>query len=207
MRVYVEELPDGCYRCVCNDDNWICNINGESISHDGRREDCPLKEIVHCQDCKYNYNNKWCELHKIPNRIEAEDYCSKGEKQVTGKLNNPNDSLLAEDSEGIKIQESKLDCISRQQAAEAFCDDCRGLKPGQCEHLDKCKSQKVLRLLPPVAPAERKGEWKIWNEPGNKCVYCTKCKHEYDQIDLYIGGSEYPNYCPNCGARMVGEPE
>lgn len=48
------------------------------------------------------------------------------------------------------------DTISRQAAMEAFCDDCAGLKPGQCEHWDKCKSQNVLRSLP---PSERESEW------------------------------------------------
>ena len=79
-------------------------------------------------------------------------------EQVTGKLKNPCDSLLKADSDECKEQKSKLDCISREQAIEAFCDDCRGLKPGQCEHWDKCKSQKVLRSLPPVTPTEQNEE-------------------------------------------------
>ena len=77
------------------------------------------------------------------------EYCSYGEKQVTGKLKNPDDSLLTADSDKCKEQKSKLDLISRQAAIEAFCDDCAGLKPGQCEYWDKCESQNVLKSLPP----------------------------------------------------------
>lgn len=47
MRVYVEELPDSCDCCVCSDDCGRCNISGKGIAHEGRREDCPLKVIVH----------------------------------------------------------------------------------------------------------------------------------------------------------------
>lgn len=56
--------------------------------------------------------------------------------------------------EGDAESATTTDCISRQAAIEAFCDDCRGLKPGQCEHWDSCKSQKELRSLPPVTPTE-----------------------------------------------------
>ena len=53
MSVYVDKLPECCDCCVCNDDYWRCGITCEDISHDGRREDCPLKEIVRCKDCEW----------------------------------------------------------------------------------------------------------------------------------------------------------
>lgn len=71
------------------------------------------------------------------------------------KLKSPCDSLLESDSGEFKEQKSKLDCISRQAAIEAFCYDCRKLKPGQCEHWYSCRSQKELRSLPPVTPKEQ----------------------------------------------------
>lgn len=43
-------------------------------------------------------------------------------KQVIGKLNNPDDSLLTADSEACKEQKSKLDLISRQDAIAEFRD-------------------------------------------------------------------------------------
>lgn len=54
---------------------------------------------------------------------------------------------------------------------------------------------------------QKTGHWIQWNEPGCEHTECSVCKTEYDQIDLYIGGSEYPNYCPNCGAYMRGEKD
>ena len=37
-------------------------------------------------------------------------------------------------------------------------------------------------------------------------VWCSNCEREYYMSDLYDvgGGYEYPNFCPNCGARMGG---
>lgn len=43
-------------------------------------------------------------------------------EQVTGKLNNPEDSLLTADPEACKEQKSKLDLISRQDAIETVGD-------------------------------------------------------------------------------------
>ena len=44
---------------------------------------------------------------------------------------------------------------------------------------------------------ERQGEWKKVNEKYPRYV-CTACNHLYNN-------KEY-KYCPNCGARMKGEP-
>lgn len=45
--------------------------------------------------------------------------------------------------------------------------------------------------------------WKIWNSPGHKhVVECSDCKVVYYEDDLCLGGDEFPNYCPNCGAKM-----
>lgn len=57
MSVYVDRLPDSCERCACNNDDWVCGITRDDISYDGRREDCPLIEIVHCKDCINNDAN------------------------------------------------------------------------------------------------------------------------------------------------------
>lgn len=65
-----------------------------------------------------------------------------------------------------------------------------------------------VEQAPSVNPQEPKtGHWIIYNYPGRECVYCSSCKEEYYEDDLYLGGSEFPNYCPNCGARMESEGE
>ena len=108
---------------------------------------------------------------------------------------------ISEEAEKFQLSEetSTNDCISRQQTIEAFCDDCRGLKPVQCEHWDKCKSQKVLRSLPPATPPERTGEWvNSKGEPVDDrySVYCSRCKAWSEYRDIY---------CGNCGAKMGGD--
>ena len=160
--------------------------------YDECREDCTEVAIVRGMP---PVNQK-----QITSKLEnAENATSEGEESTMGqpksKLKNPDDSLLKPDSEACKEQKSKLDCISRQQAIDE-------VKKMEIDKISIVGFWELIESLPPVTPTERTGEWKIWNEPGNECVYCNKCKHEYDQIDLYIGGSEYPNYCPNCGAKM-----
>lgn len=46
------------------------------------------------------------------------------------------------------------------------------------------------------------GLWRGWNYPGDEHVECSICKTQYYEDDLYIGGNDFPNYCPNCGAKM-----
>ena len=58
----------------------------------------------------------------------------------------------------------------------------------------------------PIEQEPKTGQWIIYNYPGHECVYCSSCKEEYYEDDLYMGGSDFPKYCPNCGCRMV-EPQ
>ena len=51
---------------------------------------------------------------------QALDMAIEALKQVTGKLKNPDDSLLTADPEACKEQKSKLDLISRQDAIDAL---------------------------------------------------------------------------------------
>lgn len=60
---------------------------------------------------------------------------------------------------------------------------------------------KGLMLLP---SAERTGKWivkKDWEGKTRRCI-CDQCGHD---TGLYTW--ENPNYCENCGARMVTEGE
>ena len=62
------------------------------------------------------------------------------------------------------------------------------------------------RLSSTSAVSERKtGRWVLWNEPGCEYAKCTACGEMYDQDDLYIGGNDYPKFCPNCDTKMEGE--
>lgn len=77
------------------------------------------EEIVYCKDCKhYNFETHGCKRNPSVEGWKHDDYCSYGER----KLKKPDDSLVSEDSEDVKEQESKLesDLISRQAAIEAL---------------------------------------------------------------------------------------
>lgn len=43
--VWINEMPEDCYECPCNDDDWMCNLLDDDIGYDKRRDDCPLKLI------------------------------------------------------------------------------------------------------------------------------------------------------------------
>ena len=63
------------------------------------------------------------------------------------------------------------------------------------------------RVLPSVKPQEKMGHW---NFIGDQMFECSECKHIFTQRQLeswrtYTYESEFPNYCPNCGARMESE--
>lgn len=48
------------------------------------------------------------------------------------------------------------------------------------------------------------GRWVERLYPGDEHVECSICKKQYYEDDLYIGGNDFPKYCPHCGAKMDG---
>lgn len=81
--------------------------------------------------------------------------------------------------------------------------------------LEISKVKESLDKLPSVTPKPKTGYWIDDNENeidaqyGRHLYKCSKC-NEY--ADMFVGGTEdwwdieKPNYCPNCGCRMV-EPQ
>ena len=118
-------------------------------------------------------------------RKEALHMAIEALKQVTGKLNNPDDSLLTADPEACKKQKSKLDLIGRQDAIEA-------VRLESAKRLALTRGD-ILDILYALPSADRpRGEWIEEEEYGDLWA-CDQCGFASEHND---------NFCPNCGADM-----
>ena len=80
-----------------------------------------------------------------------------------------------------------MELISREKVIEDICS---------IEEVGYTRGQMADRL---------KGKW-IRDFNGTEFYwYCSNCKANYYEEDLYMGGTAFPNFCPNCGADMRGE--
>ena len=121
-------------------------------------------------------------------------------------------------------QEPCEDAIRRADAEALFRNARSKLNPSDYKTADEfntrdlmlLNAEQFIHLLPSVRPQEPKtGHWIDDNENeidaqyGRHLYRCSKC-NEY--ADMFIGGTEdwwdleKPNYCPNCGAKMI-EPQ
>lgn len=70
----------------------------------------------------------------------------------------------------------------------------------------ECVDRKTrIELINAIPSADRpSGEW-IRTFDGNEWFwYCSNCKTQWYEDDLWMGGNEFPTFCPQCGARMKG---
>lgn len=93
-------------------------------------------------------------------------------------------------------QEPSTDAVSRQAVLEPY----KYLKDDDVIAVWLIK--KNIEQQKSVTPTRPKGQWLEYNYPSNEYVYCSNCKEKFDTEYLYLGESEYPNYCPHCGADM-----
>ena len=69
----------------------------------------------------------------------------------------------------------------------------------------------AINSLPPVNPQPKTGHWIDDNE-NQYGIHLYKCSECDEYANAFVGGTEdwwdieKPNYCPNCGAKMV-EPQ
>ena len=58
---------------------------------------------------------------------------------------------------------------------------------------------------PTIEP--RKGKWTRHFDGNEWYWYCSSCKEQWYEEDLWMGGNSFPNFCPNCGADMRGSEQ
>lgn len=98
------------------------------------------------------------------------------------------DALIADLEHDVAIDEDMLDC-------EELTEDRR-----EIIQFDKDCKQNAIDLLnhaPTIEP--KKGRW-IFIGDGYKC---SECRSVYS----WWADSQTSNYCPNCGAEMIGEQD
>ena len=77
------EMPKDCYDCPLHDgENGRCNILGITVC-DYIPKECPLVEVVHCKDCKFNQNEDGttgCDFHNFWCAYD-DCYCNFGQRR------------------------------------------------------------------------------------------------------------------------------
>lgn len=103
------------------------------------------------------------------------------------------------------------DYISRDAVFDWFCesadiDGCVDLPKNNgsckkgCRH---CIDGKELDEIPPADVRKNvHAHWEGFFDGDEYRVYCSHCKDNWYEEDLWMGGNEFPKYCPNCGAQM-----
>ena len=61
----------------------------------------------------------------------------------------------------------------------------------------------ILELLK-AEPKCKKGKWIAYGDIPKTCPYCHEDWDKYVYGDVWYSG-ELPNFCPNCGERIVTE--
>lgn len=110
-----------------------------------------------------------------------------------------------------KMLKAKLDCLIRETSGTDM--DCNHKNCDECnlcyEQGNMGEQKEALELAIKALEQEpRKGHWieYSWNDNGlaRRGLECDKCHKKYK-----YGGEIWnnPNYCPNCGARMIESEE
>lgn len=54
------------------------------------------------------------------------------------------------------------------------------------------------------APERKRGKWNFIGDQMFECTECGVCytQNQFHQMRVRITDPEFPNFCPNCGAKM-----
>ena len=97
------------------------------------------------------------------------------------------------------------DCISRQAAVDALCDNCNNTK-AVCAHYP-CKQYIAVEKLPSPQLERKTGKW-IPQDYNRRNGYVTTTVYYYPKCsECGHSGSYDMSYCPSCGAYMGGEQD
>lgn len=77
----------------------------------------------------------------------------------------------------------------------------KGIKANEKE-VERFSDLCGLIWMQPIVDPVKHGIWIVKLEPAHEHVECSACGVQYYEDDLLLGMNEFPNYCPNCGAKM-----
>ena len=95
------------------------------------------------------------------------------------------------------------DLISRTAAIEVLKDEWVGVPVYYLCGEDIFEYSKLrIESLPSTQPERKRGKWTRHFDGNEWYWYCSSCKEQWYEEDLWMGGNSFPNFCPNCGCRM-----
>lgn len=97
-----------------------------------------------------------------------------------------------------------MDLIERQAAIDALADmHCKSDEDGYV-WIIRSDAWARIDALPSVTPKRKMGKWI--HDNTLKYSFCSECgAPSLTDDDRYIYSMDFPNFCPNCGARMTEE--
>lgn len=180
-------MPKHCLQCPIFDGEYgLCNIIGDEPKADPteeRPEDCPLITIK--DDCE-----------DAISRQAMLDY----QQYLHGKMSNEENYELWKFIKALPSVTSKTepyeDAVSRKAVLATAGDSCLDLN-GYEDTEAFCD---VIKELPPVTPAPKKGKWLNKDASGHHFYgRCSRCGQEFC-IDAWY--AQNMRYCPACGTEM-----